>query len=250
MDVSKMPVIEQDEEGYRYSNEPFQLADFVLPSAGRVLDIGTGCGVIPILLAAREPRLEIAAVEIQKPLYDAAVHNVARNGLSETIEVVFGDFTVLAPTLGTFDVIVSNPPYRKINSGRINPNRVKAVARHELALTLPALVERSFPLLKPGGRIVLSYPMHRLEETRRLLKLNRMSPRRLRLVHGCRGGEAKFFVIEAVRGQTDGNIAEESLCVYNPDGSYSREMKSIYASFNYLGRSHRIGKKRDGACAG
>lgn len=246
-----MPVIEQDEEGYRYSNEPFQLADFILPPAGgRVLDIGTGCGIIPILLAVREPRLEITAVEIQKPLYDTAVNNVARNGLSGTIKVVFGDFTALAPTLGTFDVIISNPPYRKINSGRINPNRVKAVARHELALTLPALAECSFPLLKPGGRIALSYPTHRLEETQRLLRLNRMNPRRLRLVYGYRGGKAKFFVIEAVRGQTDGNIAEESLCVYNADGSYSREMKSIYASFNYPGRSHRVGKKRNGACAG
>ena len=163
MNTQKTLIIEQGENGYRYSTEPFLLSAFVrLENAFRVLDIGTGCGVIPLLLLKRQPAMNILAIEIQYSLYETAIKNVAFNGLCDKIDVHCGDFVGLASGLDkeTFDLIVSNPPYRKINTGRLNPDSAKAIARHELTLNLSALIENGFPLLKAGGNMVLAYPPH------------------------------------------------------------------------------------------
>jgi tRNA1Val (adenine37-N6)-methyltransferase len=236
--------VEQGEDGYRYSIEPFLLADFIKLSPGdRVLDVGTGCGIIPLLLLKREPCLQITAVEIQPSLYESAVRNVSQNGLTDRVEVVPGDFSRKGLLQGQFDMIVSNPPYRKINSGRINPNRIKALARHELALTLSSLLENASALLKPGGKITLAYPPARLEEVRRELVRVEIRPDRLRFVHGHQRTNAKIALIEAVKGGSAECVVDEPFCVYNDDGSYSREMQEIYVSFNHTGRSHRQRKK-------
>lgn len=236
--------VEQGDDGYRYSIEPFLLADFIKPSPqDRVLDVGTGCGIIPLLLLRREPRLQITAVEIQQSLYESAVRNVSRNGLTDRIEVVQGDFARQGLLPGPFDMIVSNPPYRKINSGRINPNRIKALARHELALTLASLLENASALLRSGGKIALAYPPARLEEIRRELVRVEVRLERLRFVHGHQGTNAKIVLIEAVKGGSAECVVDAPFCVYNNDGSYSREMQEIYVSFNHTGRSHRQRKK-------
>lgn len=246
-------VIEQDGEGYRYSTEPFLLAHFVRPAPGaRVLDVGAGCGIISLLLAVRDPGLEIVAVEIQKPLYELALRNVRQNGFSGKIRMVLADFAQAEAFAneGPFDAIVSNPPYRKVNSGRLNPNRAKALARHELTLTLPALAENGRSLLKSGGKIALAYPPYRLGEVREELVRRGLFPRRLRFVHGYRGTPAKIFLIEAVKERSADCVTEPPLYIYNTDGSYTPEMQEIYASFNYSGRSHRLREKRDRHCAG
>ncbi len=236
--------IAQAEGGYRYSIEPFLLADFaqLLPGT-KVLDVGTGCGIIPLLLLTREARLQVTAVEIQPSLYEAAVHNISQNGLSDRVEVLLGDFAQKDLLCRQFDMIVSNPPYRKINSGRINPDRIKALARHELALTLSSLLENASGLLKPEGGIVLAYPPVRLEEIRHELMRLGFRLGRLRFVHGCQGTKAKIVLIEAVKGGSAECVVESPFYVYNSDGSYSREMQAIYVSFNYTGRSHRQRKK-------
>lgn len=244
-------IIDQGKEGYRFSTEPFLLADFVRLKPGiNILDVGTGCGVIPLLLTVREPLLKITAVEIQKPLYDSAARNVADNGLHQTIRVHHGDFLTLAARLGVFDLIVSNPPYRKINSGRLNPDTVKAIARHELTLALPALIEKSAPLLKHGGRIALAYHPNRLEEVLHELRRHQLHPRRLRLIHGYRGAEAKIFLVEAVKEEFAELTVEDAFYIYHADGSYTQGMKKVYESFNYPCRSHRLREERNSACAG
>lgn len=240
MDFSVPFTIEQGD--YRYSIEPFLLADFVklMPEA-RVLDVGTGCGIIPLLLLIREPRLRITAVEIQKSLYDVAASNISKSGLVDAVTLVQADFTQTGLFRESFDIVVSNPPYRKINSGRINPNWIKAIARHELTLTLSSLIENGCALLKPGGRMVLAYPPARLEEVRRELARVKLNPVRLRFIRGHGGSDAKIVLIEA--GSSADCVVEAPLSVYNKDGSYTREMQDIYVSFNYTGRSHRQRKK-------
>ncbi|MDH5763846.1 MAG: methyltransferase [Nitrospinota bacterium] len=234
--------ISQNPEGYRYSVEPFLLADWVRPAKkSRILDIGTGCGVISLLLMSRHEDLEITGVEIQNTLYQSAVENVRANGWSDRIRVLEGDFQSVAGELEpeSFDWIISNPPYRKANSGKINPCREKALARHELALTLEALVMLSAPLLKPEGRIALAYPHYRLEEVMDQLRRHGLNPARYVRVLGHDLVAPKICLVEAVKG-LNLPVVEETLTIYHPDGSYTQTMKDIYASFNYPERSHRL----------
>ncbi len=235
--------INQNPEGYRYSVEPFLLAHWVRPAGGsRILDIGTGCGVIPLLLMSRQADLEITAVEIQNSLYQSALDNVEANGWSPHIQVREGDFQTIARDLApeSFDWILSNPPYRKMNSGKINPCQGKALARHELALTLETLTTASAPLLKPGGRIALAYPFYRLEEVMHQLLQVQLQPTRFVRVYGHEEVAPKICLVEAVKGESHQDPMEQTLTIYHPDGSYTQTMQEIYASFSYPERSHRL----------
>lgn len=246
MPVSGPFSIQQPESGYRYSTEPFILADWVNPREGsRVLDVGTGCGIIPLLLIQRQPALQVTAVEIQESLYQLAVQNIKDNDLSSTVEVLHADFLSVADTLetGTFDWVISNPPYRKPGSGRINPLREKAIARHELTLNMESLIGASRPLLKPEGRLTVAYPAHRQEELSNQLNRHGMHPYRWLHVAGHPEAKSRFVLVEAGITARPTPPLEESLIIYNSDGSYSRDMQSIYESFDYSGRSHRLWKK-------
>jgi len=224
-------IIEQNIEGYRYSIEPFLLADFIRLQAGfSVLDVGTGCGVIPLLLTIREPDLQVTAVEVQESLYNLAEKNIGQNGLSSHIQVIHGDFSQVAPTLAkeTFDLAISNPPYRKAGTGRKNLNGEKTIARHEIMLNLAAILEHSAPLLKPGGKIALAYPPLRLNETLTEMKAWKLFPSRLRFIHGNRKANAKIFLVEGVKGIRSDCEVEAPLYVYENENSYTEEMKQIY----------------------
>ena len=241
--IVEQVIIRQNPEGYRYSVEPFLLADWVRPTDGsRILDIGTGCGVIPLLLMSRQPDLQFSAVEIQSSLYQCAVSNVEANGWSDQIRVLEGDFQVVAKKLKmeSFDWVLGNPPYRKVNSGKINPCREKAIARHELGLTLESLVAASVPLLKPGGKIALAYPFYRLEEVMAQFRKAHLSPTRFVRVYGHENVSPKICLVEAVKGKAPQTPLEQTLTIYHPDGSYTQTMQEIYASFNYPERSHRL----------
>ena len=238
--------IQQAEEGYRYSIEPFLLADFVHLSPGcRVLDVGTGCGVIPLLLATRGEVKEIVAIEIQEKLYDLAVSNISDNGAEDRIRLIHDDFVNWSPdaTNRLFDSVISNPPYRKLKTGRINPNSEKAVARHELAMSLESLTAGADDCLKEGGTFILAYPPLRLTEVLEYLNLHKLFPARLRFIHGSRNAEARIFLVEAIKRRRADCVIEPPLYVYNEDGSYSREMEQIYASFNYSSGTHHVEEK-------
>jgi tRNA1Val (adenine37-N6)-methyltransferase len=246
-------VIEQNTEGYRYSIEPFLLADFVRLQAGNsVLDIGTGCGVIPILLAQRQPDIKVTAIEVQESLYTLAVKNTRHNQLGERVQTIHGDFLKVAPTLEkqTFDWAVSNPPYRKADTGRKNPNEEKAIARHEISLNLASILELSAPLLKPGGKIALAYPPLRLNETLSEMKTWGLTPSRLRFIHGSRQADAKIFLVEGVKGYKPDCVVEAPLYVYENKNSYTEEMKLIYDSFDHIDRPDDIEKERHGGGPG
>ena len=236
-------VVEQDEGGYRYSIEPFLLANFARLSANcRILDVGTGCGIIPLLLLKQGLAKEIVAIEIQNSLYNLAVKNILKNQASNNIRLVHGDFVNFKPneTNGLFDIVISNPPYQKLNTGRINPNQEKAIARHELAIDLKSLTTRTDDCLKNGGIFTLTYPPIRLKEVLEQLFAHKLFPRRLRFIHGSQETESCSFLIDAIKGQQASFIVEPPLYIYNKDGFYSREMKEIYASFNHFNRTNHI----------
>jgi tRNA1Val (adenine37-N6)-methyltransferase len=238
----KDSIIIQNDSGYRYSIEPFLLADFAPLLPGQeVLDIGTGCGIIPLLMVFRESTLKVTGIEIQDT--ENAEKNVSKNKME--IKIVNDDFLEWAEQveLESFDSIVSNPPYRKINSGRTNPDPGKAIARHEIKLNLQSMLDKAQPLLKKGGHIALAYPPIRLQETLGELESRELFPSRIRFIHGNQNAEAKIFLVDAIKEKESDLIVDSPLYVYNKDGSYSKEMQEIYDSFNCIDGTNHIGKK-------
>ncbi len=235
-------VIVQDDSGYRYSIEPFLLADYVSLLPGQtVLDIGTGCGIIPLLMVFREPELSVTGIEIQESAARNAMDNVSRNKMK--INIIHGDFLEKAGEMEQFDQIVSNPPYRKVKSGRTNPDPGKAIARHELTLNLQSMLDKAVPILKKGGHITLAYPPNRLLETLRELKSRELFPTRIRFIHGNLNAAAKIFLVDAIKDKKSDLSVDSPLYVYNSDGNYTQETQEIYASFNYTNGPDDIGKK-------
>jgi tRNA1Val (adenine37-N6)-methyltransferase len=236
--------IDQENTGYRYSIEPFLLSDFMTMLPGQlVLDIGTGCGIIPLLIVHREPTLKVTAIEIQDS--SQAQKNIHQNKMEKQIFLIHGDFLKEAENLEpeSFDHIVSNPPYRKIQTGRINPDSGKALARHELALSMSSLLDKSASLLKKNGQITLAYPPERLGELMRELECRSLYPNQAQFVHSNYKSPAKIVLVSAFKGKKADFSVAPPLAVYNEDGTYSKEMEEVYAAFNYIDRSNGLGEK-------
>jgi len=199
---------------------------------------------ISLNTAFKEARLQIVCVEVQKSLYQQAKANIEKNALCDRVQVLEGDFIELAESLDLFDLVISNPPYRKANTGRINPNQEKAIARHEIKLDLESLIKQGTRLLKQGGRMILAYPPERLAEVLQSLREHGLSPSRLQFIHGSKQAQAKIFLVEAIKDTKEDTIVLPPLCVYNEQSgaerSYTPEMQKIYASFNYTGGSNHI----------
>jgi len=153
--------------GYRFAMDAVVLARAVLGmTATRVLDMGTGCGVVPVLVARARPEMRWVAVEIQPALARFARRNVADHGLSGRVTVMTADYRCLRPEQLPFTVdhVVSNPPFRRLGSGRINPNAQRAAARHELHATLRDTVTAASRLLDHGGVLSVIFPVDRQDE--------------------------------------------------------------------------------------
>ncbi len=244
--ISRNLLIEQPAQGYRFSIEPFILSHFVKPeSNSKVLDIGTGCGIIPLLLITKHKDLKITGIEIQKSLFQQAKKNIQTNEYENFIQIIHDDFYSLKENYSKehFDLIVSNPPYRKKNSGRINPCSEKAIARHELSLSLSNLVKYSSPILKTTGKIILTYPITRRDEVIGELRKNNFFPNRILIVKGHKKTKSSFFVVEASKSNQTLFPRESELIILNEDGSYTETMQEIYASFNNSGWPNRFWEK-------
>jgi tRNA1Val (adenine37-N6)-methyltransferase len=220
----------QAREGYRFSIDAVLLAHF--PEVGQVrkiIDIGTGSGVIPLLLSQRTKAL-ITGIEIQADMVTRARQSICFNHLEEQINVIRADINNIDSFLppGCADLVVSNPPYWKKGEGRISNNPEQAMARHELALTLEQVVDRAAYLLLPKGKLALIERAQRLPEALHLLSKYHLTGHRLRTVHSNRSSDARMVLLEAVKGSRAGLKIMPPLYIYNEDGSYSREIEEIY----------------------
>jgi tRNA1Val (adenine37-N6)-methyltransferase len=223
--------IAQGTAGYRFSLDAFLLADFVSADSPQpLLDLGAGCGVIALLLARRFPQAFIVGLELQKTLVADARRNVADNRLQQRVALLRADARQsqnLFPP-GAFGTVVCNPPYRVVGGGRINPNPSKAIARHELTLTLTQWVVACRHLLSPGGLLTLIYHPSRLVELCAQLQAAHLRPRRLRLVHSTLQTSASMVLLEAVKDGGEALTVLPPLVIYEAPGTYTPEMQAIF----------------------
>jgi len=192
----------QKEKGYRFSIDAVLLSQFVkIRKDERVIDLGTGCGILPLLLSKTTKARSFVGIEIQGGLAECAKKNVRLNHLEDRISILQQDLRELRETFapGSFDVVLSNPPYRKYRSGRINPSLEKAIARHEIKGTLQDLISIASYLLPPKGRCYFIFPAMRTVDLLVALRSRELEPKRLRFAHPRMGEEAKFILTESVK---------------------------------------------------
>ncbi|MDM8549844.1 methyltransferase [Desulfobacterales bacterium HSG2] len=196
---------------------------------GRVLDLGTGCGIIPLILAYQNPKVRIYGIEVQKGLADIAERNVKENGVADRITILYGDMKTLTRDMisGPVNLVVSNPPYRKAGSGRINPNRERAVARHEIKAALSDVIETATRMLPISGKFVTIYPAERMTDLLTGMRSAGIEPKFLRLIHSEQGTEAKLLLAEGVRKGRPGLKIGPPLFIYHKDGTYTDEVEKM-----------------------
>ena len=221
----------QNKEKFCFGMDAVLLSGFAKVKEGeKVLDIGTGTGIIPILLAAKTPGQHFTGLEIQPESADMARRSVALNHLEEKISIVEGDVREADQlfSAASFDVITSNPPYMTGSHGLVNPDMPKAIARHEICCTLEDLVSQTEKLLRPGGRFFMVHRPFRLAEIMTVLTAHHLEPKRMRLVNPFVDKEPNMVLLECIRGGKPRITVEKPLIVYKEPGVYQDEIYTIY----------------------
>lgn len=221
----------QDPERFCFGMDAVLLAGFAYArEEDRLLDLGTGTGIIPLLMEARYHCAQLTGLEIQPESADMAARSVALNNLSDRIHIVTGDIKEadsLFPS-ASFDCITCNPPYMIGNHGITNPDAPKAIARHEILCTLEDVVRQTAKLLKPGGHFFLVHRPFRLAEIMVTLVKYKLEPKRMQLVYPYVDKEPNMVLLEAVRGGKSRMTVEKPLIVYSEPGVYMPEIYDIY----------------------
>lgn len=220
----------QHPDRFCFSMDPVLLSAFVQVGAGeRVADLGCGTGILPLLLAGKTGAAEITGIEIQPELAGMARRSAALNGLTDRVRIVYGDLK--DPEIleaGAWDTVVSNPPYRRRGSGKVNPRSVKAIAHHEIACTLRDVVSAAARLLRPKGRFAIVYRPARLAELLCDMERAGIPPKRGRMVYPKAHSSANMVLVEGIKGAGPDMVWEAPLTVYNEDGTYTGEVLAMY----------------------
>ncbi|MCK9479902.1 MAG: tRNA1(Val) (adenine(37)-N6)-methyltransferase [Firmicutes bacterium] len=204
------------------------LANFAhVPKAATVADLGCGCGVIPLIIAAKTNAKHIVGLEIQAEIAQMAQRSVKLNNLEEKITIENVDLREYK-NKSIFDVVTCNPPYKEQGGGLKSRNIYHAIARHEILCTLNDVIKTAAQLLKPNGRLNMIHRPERLADIICSMRENKIEPKRLRFVHPKPSKTATSLLIEGIKGGAPKVFLEPPLYVYNENGEYSNEIKVIY----------------------
>ena len=221
----------QDPERFCFGMDAVLLAGFAKEARGeRLLDIGTGTGILPLLMEARTQIPHLFGIEIQEESAEMARRSVKLNALEEKIEIITGDIKEADRWFeaASFDVITCNPPYMIGQHGLQNAERSKTIARHEVCCTFRDIAEMTVKLLKPGGRFYLVHRPFRLAEILVTLSNYKLEPKRMQLVYPFADKEPNMVLMEAVRCGRPRMTVEKPLIVYQSPGVYTPEIYDIY----------------------
>lgn len=221
----------QDSKRFCFGMDAVLLSGFATAKEGaQVLDLGTGTGIIPILMEAKTRAAHLTGLEVQPDSADMAARSVKLNGLENKIDIVTGDIKEAASVFGaaSFDIVTSNPPYMTEHHGLTNPEDAKAIARHELLCTLEDVISQAAKLLKPGGSFFMVHRPFRLVDIFVMLRQYGLEPKRMKLVYPFVDKDPNMVLIEATRGGKARLSVEKPLIVYQKPGVYTDEIYDIY----------------------
>lgn len=230
LQLSNLYII-QNPDKFRFGMDAVLLSGFVKGKKGdTVLDLGTGTGIIPLLLSAKTEASHLTGLEIQAESADMAKRSVALNNLESKIDIVTGDIKEAASYFeaASFDIVTCNPPYMISQHGLANPDSALAIARHEVKCTFDDVCAAAEKLTKPGGSFYIVHRPFRLAELIRTLSEHRLEPKRMRLVYPYKDKEPNMVLIQSVRGGKPRMEVEAPLIVYDSPNVYSQEMKDNY----------------------
>lgn len=221
----------QDTRGFCFGIDAVLLANFAdIKKGNKVIDLGTGTGVIPILIAGKTDASQIIGIEIQTDMAEMAQRSIVLNNLEKRVQIVEGDLRNCVDVFGAgiCDIVVSNPPYMNQGGGLINPYDAKAISRHEIQCTLEDVVSVGSKLLKNGGKFNMVHRPERLVDIIWLMRNYRLEPKRLRFVHPSIGKRANLILIEGLKNGKPQLKMMKPLYVYGDNGKYTDEINKIY----------------------
>lgn len=241
----------QHKNGYRFSIDALLLFSFVnLHRVQKIIDLGAGSGIIGILLAKKYLEADVTLIELQEGLSSLSHRNIASNELNDRVRIINADIKYLLELrnaqahnqlqfsneklkglFAQFGLAVSNPPFRKLKTGLISCGDEKAIARHEIKLSLSELIMSASFLLRHHGRFCFIHLPERLTEIFVLMRQYSIEPKRLRFVHSRPNSEAKMVLIEGVKGGKPDLKIESPFFIYNDDGSYTQDTRNIYNNY-------------------
>ena len=221
----------QDKNGFCFGIDSVLISDFAKKiKNAKVIDLGTGTGIINILLSGKTQGCNLVGVEIQKEVADMAKRSVELNNLENKIEIINTNILDLKNVYkkGSFDIVVTNPPYKKINTGIINIEDKKTISRHEITASLEDFMHIASYLLKDYGELYMVHRPERLVDIFSIMRKEKIEPKKIRFVYPKKQKKANLALIKGIKLGNSFLEYDENLYVYNEDGSYTDEILKIY----------------------
>jgi len=223
----------QKRNGYRFSVDSILLADFARQRAsGSVADLGTGSGVLPIILSKSQAVKEIIGIEVQEDLAQLAQKNICFNQCEDRVKIIHADIRTVRKDFkaGSLDAVISNPPFYPEHSGRLNPDDQKAISRHELFGTLTDFINISYYLLKLSGKFLTIYPSVRAVDLIAEMRAAGIEPKTLQFIYPRSDEPANLVLIEGIKGAGKEAKVLTPLVLYDARGNYTDQAQNIFAA--------------------
>lgn len=222
----------QNKKGFCFGIDSILLADFAkeIKKEAKVLDLGTGTGIIATLLCKKTKLKKIIGIEKQKEVFEMAEKSIKLNQLENQFEIINEDIINLKNKLekNSFDVIVTNPPYKKKNTGIKNKEEKKIISRHETTATLEDFIKVSKDMLKDKGEFYMVHRPERLVDILNIMRNYKIEPKLLRFIYANKNSEPKLILIKGIKNAKSFLKIQNNLYIYNTQGEYTKEIKKIY----------------------